>query len=221
LIDSVLYDRPMQTIDPRDPAELEHRAILHKIRLGRILCECEFERTCQNRDVKCLFCDETFSGTWHDYLQWLFERHRFNPGRPFNLVFIPELVELLRETFKSKSCVYCGEMFQTQKQLQTHLKKKGHMRIPDRRMFDRYYLVNYLEPGQTWRDVVADGDGEEDDGDLEEKLRDFEDDCVVEETECLICDLICSNPVDCILLMETILGFGLGGGSLEGIFMRE
>jgi uncharacterized C2H2 Zn-finger protein len=222
IIDCALYSRPMQTIDPAHPDEIKHRSILHKIRLDRVVSESEHERTHSERGLRCLFCEETFSGTWHDYLQWLFEKHSFNPGRPSNLVFIPELIALLRATLDANTCINCGEDFQTQKQLRSHMKKKPHTKIPDRRVFDRYYMVNYLEAGQTWRDIVAEGDGIEDEGSLEDGLKDFENDDVWEETQCLICEMVASTPGDCVAHMDTIHGFkftdvieGVGSGFYE------
>ena len=36
-----------------------------------------------------------------------------------------------------------------------HMRKKGHKKLnPKNKMWDKYYLVNYLEFGKTWEDVA-------------------------------------------------------------------
>jgi hypothetical protein len=213
LVDKPLYGRVMSTIDPSNPDEIQLRKLLHNIRLDRAMQQFEFERTHPNDQIKCLFCDDHFQGTWHDYLQWLFDVHGFNPGRPSNLVFIPELVDHLRTTLSNKTCFFCLQTFPTHEKLKTHVRKKSHDKIPAQKCFDRHYLVNYLDPGCNWKDATRDGDGDEDDEEnltLEEKLRDFGDEIEVSETLCLVCDLVLPDPTQCRLHMAHYHGVDLG-----------
>ena len=48
--------------------------------------------------------------------------------------------------------------------LKEHMRKKMHKKLnPKNKMWDRFYLVNYLESGKTWEDFCReDGDRPED-----------------------------------------------------------
>jgi DNA-directed RNA polymerase subunit N (RpoN/RPB10) len=210
IVDSRIYGFPMRTVDPNDPEEIKLCATLHQLRLDRVMAEFEFERTEPIADLKCLFCGQHFSGTWQAYLQWLFEVHQFNPGRPTNLVYIPEFVSILRGQLESLRCIHCSEVFQSAKQLRAHMMKKPHTKIPDRPIYDRYYMVNYLEPGKTWHEVQGESDGD-DDGSLEEGLRDFADDVEFDATKCLVCDEIAPTPDECCAHMANFHQFQLDG----------
>ena len=208
LVDVSIYGRQLQTIDPNSPDEIRLRQFLHKMRLDGIMRQFEYERTHVNENVKCLFCNETFTGTWHQYLQWLFERHAFNPGRPTNLVFIGELVEWLRSQLESNTCIHCGQRLPNQKLLRQHMKKRPHDKIPNQKQFDRYYMVNYLEEGSKWQDIEKEGDGDDEEGmSLEEGLKDWQDETEVIETQCLICDATLPDPDDCIGHMAKVHRF--------------
>lgn len=210
LTEATVYGVPLQTIDPQNPSEIQIRKVLHKMRLDRVMAQFEYERTHVNTDVKCLFCNETYTGTWHQYLQWLFERHAFNPGRPTNLVYIEELVNYLRTQLQNNTCIHCGQRLPNQKQLRQHMKKRPHDKIPNQKQFDRYYMVNYLEEGAKWQDIEREGDGDDEEGvPLEEGLRDWNDEPEMIETHCLICDLTFMDPDDCIRHMITAHGFRL------------
>ncbi|KAH0803448.1 zinc finger protein [Histomonas meleagridis] len=171
------------------------------------MVEHEKERE-EKSEMKCLFCNENFRGTWHEYLQWEFEEHQFNPGRPSNLIFIPELIALLRKQLDSNICICCGAQFPNQRTLRSHLRKKRHLRIPNDPSFDRYYMVNYLELNGR-----APIDDEDDDLNaemqpLEIAAADFNE-IEVNETYCLICDNVFRNPEDAVRHMRQAHHFDL------------
>lgn len=199
------YGDKRKTIDPENEDEKSIRATLHKLRLDNIMQQHEHERTVVQKDIPCLFCSKTFTGTWHQYLQWLFEVHGFNPGRPANLVYIPHLVSYLQKLLHNHQCIHCYQKFNTAQQLKNHMRKKPHDKIPNERKFDRYYMVNYLEEDRKWHDIEKEGD-EDIEETLEEGLKDF-DEIEVDETLCLICDAVLSDPVECLQHMRTIHGF--------------
>lgn len=195
IINSQVYGFPSQTIDLENPEEISLRKTLHKLRLDQVMNEYEMERTTVFKDIPCLFCRDKFTGTWQQYLQWLFEVHRFNPGRPQNLVYIPTLISYLRNLINNNICINCGQHFDKPHLLRSHMKKKPHDKIPDKRYFDRFYMVNYLEEGKKWQDIEKeDDDIDESKIPIEEGLKDFDDDTVIDETKCLICDTVLSTP---------------------------
>ena len=45
-------------------------------------------------------------------------------------------------------------MFPDRQTLKDHMRKKQHRKLnPDNSVYDKYYIVNYLELGKTWREV--------------------------------------------------------------------
>ncbi|OHT03432.1 Zinc finger, C2H2 type family protein [Tritrichomonas foetus] len=194
-VPSTIYGYRVQTIDPENPEEINLRKSLHKLRLDQVMEEYELERTTSVSNIPCLFCKETFTGTWHQYLQWLFEVHHFNPGRPQNLVYIPDLVSHLRSQINNNICIHCHQHFSKPHLLRSNMKKKPHDKIPDSRFFDRFYMVNYLEQGMKWQDIAKEGDEDDSHISIEEGLKDFDDDTVIDETKCLICDTILATPI--------------------------
>jgi hypothetical protein len=193
----------LQTIDPDDSEERQLRASLHELRLEAIVREHEAERTVPQTALPCLFCRELFDGTWHGYLQWLFENHQFNPGRPSNLVWIPQLVQRLHDELENNVCMFCKAVFPNQRKLKSHLRKKRHMRIPPDHSFDRFYMVNYLDLNRQWEE---DAEEEDDIGEmeaLETAAADF-DDVEVNETVCLVCDSALLTPEDVVAHMRSV-----------------
>lgn len=194
----------LTTIDITNPDDIHIRNSLHSIRLEQIMLEHEKERTDIHNDINCLFCPNTFTGTWHQYLQWLFEEHQFNPGRPSNLVFIPQLIHLLKTEIETNICIYCQSTFPNQRTLRSHMRKKKHMRIPADPYFDRFYMVNYLELNGHWQADDDDDDTTNDFNHMESleqaALEDTETE--VNETVCLICDNVFSSPEEVIYHMR-------------------
>ena len=196
----------LQTIDPEDQEDDDLRKRLHKMRLEMAVKAHDEERRVVHEDIPCLFCTEKFTGTWHEYLQRLFEEHQFNPGRPDNLVYIPEMVERLRSELMSNTCIFCNSVFPNQRTLKSHLRKKKHMKIPSDPFFDRFYMVNYLELNGDWR--ADDDDDRMDMEPLESAIRDLSD-TEVNETTCLICDLVLPSPDDIIKHMKEAHAFDI------------
>jgi hypothetical protein len=196
----------LATIDPDDPQEQQLRASLHGLRLEAVMQEHEAERTVPQAALPCLFCPELFDGTWHDYLQWLFEKHQFNPGRPSNLVFIPQMVQCLRDELDNNICMFCKAVFPNQRKLRSHLRKKRHMRIPSDRAFDRFYMVNYLELDRQWEEDAEEEDDLDEMEALEVAAADF-DEIEENETVCLVCDSALPTPEEAVAHLRALHGF--------------
>lgn len=199
-----------KTIDINSEEDIEIRNSLHKMRLDQIMIEHEKERTEYHNQIDCLFCTKTFDGTWHAYLQWLFEEHQFNPGRPSNLIYIPYLINLLRSKIESNACIYCSSTFPNQRTLRSHMRKKKHMRIPNDQYFDRFYMVNYLELNGKWE---SDNDEDEDEfnGEMEplEVAAAADNETEIDETVCLICDKVFQSPEHVIYHMRQSHNFDI------------
>jgi hypothetical protein len=205
----VLCRDHLRTIDCNSKEDQELRAALHKRRLEKIMEEHEIERSVVQSNMKCLFCNDVFEGTWHEYLQWLFEKHQFNPGRPANLIFIPDLVDVLGHELDSNICIYCKSVFPNQRTLKSHMRKKKHMRIPSESpIYDRFYVCNYLNPDGKG-DVESESEYEEESEEsLETAAEDFSD-VEINETVCLICDSIFENPLSVIMHMREVHKFNI------------
>lgn len=195
LVEAELYGAKRMTIDPANSEEIKLRNLLHKMMLDRAMERHEYERTQRIESIPCLFCKDTFTGTWHEYLQMLFDVHRFNPGRPQNLVYIESLVAHLRAKLNANCCIHCGQHFDKPHQLKAHMKKKPHDKIPDSKYYDRFYMVNYLEEGRKWREIAQEGDCDGAPESIEEGIKDFENETEVSETKCLICDFVAPTPM--------------------------
>jgi len=194
-----------ETIDHNHPEDIAIRNSLKDIRLNEAMKAHDMERTAIQKDLPCLFCSEMFSGTWHGYLQWLFNEHQFNPGRPSNLVYIPNMISLLMKQLENNVCISCGEQHENQRKLKSHMRKNNHMRIPSDEVFDKFYLINYLELDSP----VVESDDENDFTkieSLEAAAADFNE-IEINETVCLICDQTFPSPDEAIVHMRSIHKF--------------
>ena len=72
--------------------------------------------------------------------------------------------------FQSLQCLYCEKTFKDMPTLKEHMRKKQHKRVnPGNHVYDKYYMVNYLELGKTWEQVLCEDDEEESGGEEEEE----------------------------------------------------
>ena len=101
----------------------------------------------------CLFCRTTFQSVPHSNLfdHMAFE-HNFSVGKPDNLVYANELLDLLEDKLERMVCIYCEKTFKSREVLKEHMRKKNHKKInPRNHTYDKFYIVNYLELGKTWQ----------------------------------------------------------------------
>jgi hypothetical protein len=99
----------------------------------------------------------------------------------------------------------CERIFKDYATLRMHMKKKRHFKVNGRnKIYDQFYLINYLEWGKTWEDLQREPD---DDGESEATIstiseidpwRDWEEtidesDMLEEPTKCAVCDERCVN----------------------------
>jgi len=69
-------------------------------------------------------------------------------------VFVDELLEKLHERLENLRCLFCNNLFTERHVLREHMRKKQHKCInPNDVEYDKFYMVNYLEIGKTWKEV--------------------------------------------------------------------
>ena len=134
----------------------ELRKQLQMDRLEQVLRVQEQERRDENFNRSCLFCRQTYTSSSELFDHMAFD-HNFNVGQPDNLVFIHEFLDALESKLEQLLCLYCEKYFKSREVLKEHMRKKMHKQLnPKNKDWDRFYLVNYLETGKTWEDVMRD-----------------------------------------------------------------
>lgn len=110
----------------------------------------------------------------------MFTEHNFNIGLPDNLVHVNEFLDMLEAKLSryvwtypdhlsiliilcSLQCLYCEKTFTSPAVLRKHMRKKKHFKIASKnRQYDRFYVINYLEPGKNWESFENDNYDSED-----------------------------------------------------------
>eukprot|EP01132_Coremiostelium_polycephalum_P008634 gene8634-10626_t len=144
------------------PEDQELRRELQTERLGFVLDQQHLERSDPNFSSTCPMCSTEFRGDRSAVALHLFEQHNFNIGLSDNLVNINELLDIMREKIEANQCLFCEKIFKSSMVLKLHMKKKKHLRLnPMNTIYDRFYLLNYLEPGKTWEELKKEDEDEE------------------------------------------------------------
>uniref|UniRef100_A0A915PQN3 C2H2-type domain-containing protein n=1 Tax=Setaria digitata TaxID=48799 RepID=A0A915PQN3_9BILA len=114
-------------------------------------------------------------------------------------VFVTEYIECLKSRLLSNECIYCEKKFSDRNTLMDHMRKRNHKEVnPKNNYYDKFYIINYLELGKRWLDVLkedfedtmptfVDSDEEEE----EESWQEWQEDNIdVEQTRvvCLFCE---------------------------------
>lgn len=98
----------------------------------------------------CLFCPELCKNKYKLF-EHMFSLHGFNIGLLDNLVEVDEYLSKLRSTLSKLVCIYCEKTFKSHSVLRKHMRKKRHFKIhPHNHKYDKYYVVNFTEPGKSW-----------------------------------------------------------------------
>ncbi|KAG0320463.1 hypothetical protein BGZ99_004495 [Dissophora globulifera] len=172
-----------------DPAVLTSdrtlRDEIQREKLNEILRVQEKER---NEDAKikrkCLFC-KNFCENRSILFKHMFAEHNFNIGLPDNLVNVNEFLDMLEAKLTSLQCLYCEKTFTSPAVLRKHMRKKKHFKISARnRLYDQFYVINYLEPGKNWENFEHDRYDSDDDR-RDDSWADWDDALEEEKTKCL------------------------------------
>ena len=66
---------------------------------------------------------------------------------------------MVRKFSYSLQCLYCERTFRDHPTLKDHMRKKQHKKInPQNKVYDRFYVINYLELGKSWEEVQSEDD---------------------------------------------------------------
>ncbi|CAJ0954668.1 unnamed protein product, partial [Mesorhabditis belari] len=157
------------------------------------------ERDDTNFSQQCIFCRYTAKGNRSKIIHHLYMIHHLNLGSPDNLVFVNEYIAHLKEKLDRQECIYCEKTFADRNTLMDHMRKRNHREVnPKNHYYDKFYIINYLELGKRWLDVLGEDFEDtttafqESDEELEEEswCEWQEDNVDLDETRvvCLLCD---------------------------------
>ncbi|KAI6218039.1 C2H2-type domain-containing protein [Aphelenchoides fujianensis] len=178
----------------RVPEDYSLRQRLAMRRLEEALACQQREREDTSFNLRCIFCRYVARGNRSKII------HRLNLGSPDNLVFVQEYVEFLREKMERNECIYCEKTFADRIVLMEHMRKRQHKEVnPNNSYYDRFYIINYLELGKRWLEVLsedfedsmptfADSDDEEE----EQSWHEWQEDNTDEDQLRVVC-LFCNN----------------------------
>ncbi|GFW88303.1 zinc finger protein 277 [Trichonephila clavipes] len=101
-------------------------------------------------------CHDEFRGPRSDYVRQVALETQHNNHEAHHVeVVIPrnfKEASLSPDKDKCLRCFYCEKVFKDWFTLKEHMRKKQHKRInPLNKSYDRFYLINYLEPGKPWQ----------------------------------------------------------------------
>jgi hypothetical protein len=181
------------------PEDRQIRERLALRRLEEVLSCQQREREDRTFNRQCLFCRYRTKGNRAKLVHHLYTIHHLNLGSPDNLVFVSEYLDVLEGKLKRNECIYCEKTFPDHPTLSEHMRKKQHREVnPKNNYYDRFYVINYLELGKKWLEVLAedfedtmptfaDSDEEEEEESWNEWQEDAEDENEMTAV-CLFCD---------------------------------
>ncbi|ORE09300.1 hypothetical protein BCV72DRAFT_66514 [Rhizopus microsporus var. microsporus] len=218
-----LENKPLEEYGQTDPQEegiyiispekcsldKEMREKINRTKLNEVLKFQQHEREVESKcPRKCLFC-KIVGEDRTSLFKHMFSEHNFNIGLPDNLVYVTEFLDTLEAKLSNLQCLYCEKIFTSPAVLRKHMRKKKHFKVAAKnRQYDRFYVINYLEPGKNWESFEREAYESEDDDKREETWDDWEED-EPESTMCLFDTTVLSCPKDILEHMKTEHEFNL------------
>ncbi|CAO0795310.1 unnamed protein product [Mucor circinelloides] len=202
-------NRQVYVIDPEKCAlDKEIREDMQRAKLNEVLKTQQDEREVDSKaSRKCLFCKIVCENR-AILFKHMFAEHNFNIGLPDNLVHVNEFLDTLEAKLSKLQCLYCEKTFTSPAVLRKHMRKKKHFKIASKnRQYDRFYVINYLEPGKNWESFENDNYDSEDEK-KDESWADWEED-VQESTMCLFDTQVLPSPKEALEHMKTAHHFDL------------
>lgn len=136
----------------------------------------------------CLFCRKVYTENRAILLNHMAHDHNFSVGRPDNLVYVDELLDVLEEKLHKLLCLYCEKTFKDWQTLKEHMRKKQHKHInPRNSAYDKYYVVNYTEK-ESGEPVEEENSSELTETDTEVEWKDWQEEGAEANLICLICN---------------------------------
>ncbi|KAJ2654566.1 hypothetical protein IWW48_006024 [Coemansia sp. RSA 1200] len=201
--------------DGSDQADREIRARVQRETLDAVLATQAAERRGDaQKPRKCLFCKRVCDNR-ADLFKHGYREHNFNIGLPDNLVDVDEFLQILESRLRVLQCLYCEKTFTSAAVLRKHMRKKKHFKISSRnRLYDRFYVVNYVEPGKSWEAIECENNA---DSDASDRNRDQEegeswadwDDMTDLPAKSLFDDHVALSADDCRTYMRQTYGFDI------------
>ncbi|CAG8630962.1 4610_t:CDS:2 [Rhizophagus irregularis] len=159
---------------------------------------------------KCLFC-KNISDNRTILFRHMFMEHNFNIGLPDNLVNVNDFLAILEDKLNNLQCLYCEKRFTTPAVLRKHMRKKKHFKINARnRIYDKFYVINYLEPGKNWETFENENYESDEDYNKDDSWDDWNEE-EYQSTNCLYCTNISSTTKECLNHMVKEHNFNLLG----------
>lgn len=181
----------------------EDRCLRNKLKedkIADILNKQQAERSDKSFNRKCLFCKQQFKEQRHLLFEHMIADHAFNIGNPDNIVHVNELLDVLAEKLNNLTCIFCAKTFKDWNTLRDHMRKKYHKRIdPKDKSYDKYYLINYLEPGKDWEELQA-----EDEEEVEKAEEEWSgwNEHIENSFSCLFCDMEYPNVENILIHLK-------------------
>ncbi|KAF8944832.1 hypothetical protein BGZ47_003633 [Haplosporangium gracile] len=200
------------TIDPAiSVADRTLRDEIQREKLNEILKVQEKERNDEAKlKRKCLFCKNVCDNRTILF-KHMFAEHNFNIGLPDNLVNVNDYLDMLEAKLTGLQCLYCEKTFTSPAVLRKHMRKKKHFKISARnRLYDQFYVINYLEPGKNWENFEHDRYDSDDDR-RDDSWADWDDALEEEKTKCLFENVYFSSAQATREHMKEAHGFDLEG----------
>ncbi|KAJ2453513.1 hypothetical protein EV183_002152 [Coemansia sp. RSA 2336] len=124
---------------------------------------------------KCLFCKLVCKDR-AELFRHGYREHSFNIGLADNLVHVNEFLALLEARLNAQQCLYCEKTFTSPAVLRKHMRKKKHFKISSHnRLYDRFYVVNYLRPKNGWDPAEPESAAQSESEDEKERWSDWSD----------------------------------------------
>ncbi|CAB4375676.1 unnamed protein product [Rhizophagus irregularis] len=198
-----------------DPEKFPDDKILReKLQLDKLNEVLQIQAHERNNDAKlerkCLFC-KNISDNRTILFRHMFMEHNFNIGLPDNLVNVNDFLAILEDKLNNLQCLYCEKRFTTPAVLRKHMRKKKHFKINARnRIYDKFYVINYLEPGKNWETFENENYESDEDYNKDDSWDDWNEE-EYQSTNCLYCTNISSTTKECLNHMVKEHNFNLLG----------
>ncbi|KAI8394224.1 uncharacterized protein BYT42DRAFT_487161 [Radiomyces spectabilis] len=196
-----------------DPAHCELdkkiREEMQKNKLDEILEIQQRERETDSKlPRKCLFC-KIVCDNRTVLFKHMFSEHNFNIGLPDNLVNVSEFLGILESHLSKLQCLYCEKTFTSPAVLRKHMRKKKHFKIaPKNRQYDRFYVINYREPGKNWENLEHDNYESDDEREDDRSWADWKEE-ESQSTMCLFDNQMFPSPEEALNHMRESHSFDL------------
>ncbi|KAI9205862.1 uncharacterized protein BJ171DRAFT_567167 [Polychytrium aggregatum] len=164
---------------------------------------------------KCLFC-KLVCDNRSALFKHMFNEHGFNIGLPDNLVEVNEFLDTLQTKLSGLQCLYCEKIFKTSAVLRKHMRKKKHFKInPRNHSYDRFYIINYLEPGKNWESFENDKYDSDEERRENDEWEDWDEPVEMEATMCFFDETMFPTPEECSEHLKSHHDFDLKRISLD------